>query len=116
MNPSLQVQVEALANEIQNATLPDKCKATAAWCLGQLPKLYQEFFQTSESRCCDQIAHLVSGMIKEFHTASSASADAKQLTASLPERFQALHEEFGLPHLTIKSPNPAPARTRSKAS
>jgi hypothetical protein len=115
MNPSLQEQLEALASEIQSATLPEKCKTTAAWCLGQLPKLYHEFFQTSESRCCDQISHLVTGMVKEFHTAGPGSAEAKQLAGSLPERFQSLHEQFGLPPLVIKSPGPAPTRPR-KAS
>ncbi|MGE3807881.1 MAG: hypothetical protein AB7K24_24720 [Gemmataceae bacterium] len=114
MNSALQEQIEALANEFKQATMPDKCKATAAWCLGQLPSLYRDFYETSESRHVEQIAHLVGGMVKEFQAATDCE-DAKQFAATVPDRFSSLHEEYGLPRLKLKLSSPTPTRSR-KAS
>src|SRR5262245_44462600 len=105
MDEAFEAQLTALGNEVKAAVIPDGCKQTAAWCFGQLPKLYVQFRQTNESRYVDAITHLVQGAVN----ALAACPQAQQLTTNMAARFQLLHEQHGLPALSLK-----PAKTSRK--
>jgi hypothetical protein len=112
MDEVLQAQLVALGDEVGAAAIPDGCKQTATWCLGQLPSLYAQFCQTSESRYGDAITRLVQGALKALGASSRACPEAQHLAARLADRFRHLHEQYGLPALPLKPVGASPARSR----
>ena len=60
MADALQVQLEALMDEVRAASIPSDSKHTVLWCLESLPTLYAKFCQTSESRYGHEITALIS--------------------------------------------------------
>src|SRR6266436_1569531 len=113
MDDAIQGQLTALGDEVLAASIPDGCKRTTAWCIGQLPALYAKFQATSESRYADEITRLVRGALKELVTSHKACPEAQQLAASVTARLGLLHEEFGLPGLNLKLPTTPTPRSRT---
>jgi hypothetical protein len=101
MGDTLTAQLAALADEVRAGALPDVCKHRVVWCLDQLPPLYANLRQTSESRHGAEITRLVEGMLKALVASQRVAPDAKQLGAGIVDRLQRLHEEFGLPGLNL---------------
>ena len=102
MDKPLQTQLAALGKKVRAAAVPDGCKQTVAWCIGQLPTLYAKFRQTSESRYGDEISRLVEGALKELATSKRACHEAQKLAANITDRLRLLHEKFGIPRLKLK--------------
>src|SRR5271166_1554507 len=102
MDRALHVQLTAIKNEIQAAAIPDACRETAHWYIGQLPALYSKFRQTNESRYGEEITRLVHGVLKELAEGMAAGPERQKRKMSIPDRLQRFHEEFGLPELNIK--------------
>jgi hypothetical protein len=115
MEETLQAQLTVLGNEVGALAIPDRCKQTAAWCLGQLPPLYAKFRQTSESRYGEEITRLVQGVVKELIQNKATCPEAQCLAASMTDRLRALHEQLGLPGLKFKPLGASASRGR-KAS
>ncbi|MCI0462697.1 MAG: hypothetical protein L0Z62_37585 [Gemmataceae bacterium] len=112
MDEAFQAQLTALGNEVRSAAIPDGCKQTAAWCLGQLPNLYAQFRQTSESRYGEAITRLVQGILKALAASQRACPEAQHLATRVTECFQILHEQYGLPALHLKPVGASPPRSR----
>jgi hypothetical protein len=112
MDDALQAQLTALGDELRAAAIPDGCKQTVTWCLGQLPRLYVQLGETSESRYGEAITHLVQGMLKALAESQRSSPEAQPLAARLIERFQLLHEQYGLPALHLKPVGASAPRSR----
>ena len=112
MDDALQAQLAALENEVRVVTLPEDCRHTALWCLGQLPALYAQFRQTSESRYAAEITRLVRGLLNELAKNQKACPEAQDLAATITDRLRLLHEQFGLPALDLKSSGASPPRPR----
>ena len=110
MDGAFQAQFAALGDEVVAAAIPEGCKQTAAWCIGQLPALYAKFRQTCESRYGEEISRLVQSLLKELATSQQTCPEAHQLAARIDDRLRLLHEQFGLPGLNLKVP---PSLTRS---
>ena len=100
MDEALQAQLTALSNEVRAAAIPDASKETATWCLGQLPNLYAQFRQTSESRYGEAITRLVQGILKALAGSQRVCPEVQHLVAHITDRFQLLHEQYGLPACT----------------
>jgi hypothetical protein len=115
MDEAIQAHFAGLGNEVQAAALPDGCKSTALWCIGQLPTLYTQFHQTNESRYGTEIVRLVQGVLKELAKSGKACPAAGPLATRLIDRLRLLHEEFGLPGLEFPLPTKSSPRSR-KAS
>jgi hypothetical protein len=81
MDGALQAQHAALGDEVVAAAIPEGCKQTAAWCIGQLPTLYGKFRQTCESRYGEEISRLVQWLLKELTTSQQTCPEAHQLAA-----------------------------------
>src|SRR4051812_33788851 len=93
MDTALQTAFGSLADDIKAAALPADRQQTALWCLGQLPTLYTKFRMTSESRYGDEITRMVQSVLKELLLQSKKTNPAAlELAATLPDRFQVLHE------------------------
>src|SRR5262249_32946102 len=113
MADALQVQLEALADEVRAASIPSEGKHTVLWCLESLPTLYAKFCQTSESRYGHEITRLVQGAFKELLQRKPMSLEAEQLAASIANGLQLLHEQLGLPELNVQLPCVSTPRARS---
>src|SRR5437879_66703 len=111
MGGSLQVQLGAMADEVQAAVISGDAKHTALWCIGQLPNLYAKFGQTNESRYGDEITRLVQGVLKPLVQSKSNSSDGQTLAVSISTRLRLLHEQLGLPELNLHSPRVAASRS-----
>ena len=112
MGGAIQVQLGALADEVQAAKISSDSKHTALWCIEQLPILYAKFGQTNESRYGDEITRLVKGVLKPLVQSKSTSSDGQTLAVNISNRLRLLHEQLGLPELNLHSPRVAAARSR----
>ena len=112
MDEAFQAQLAALGDEVVAAAIPEGCKQTAAWCIGQLPTLYAKFRQTYESRYGEEISRLVQWLLKELATSQQTCPEAHKLAARIDDRLRLLHEQFGLPRLNLKSLRPSPGHSR----
>jgi hypothetical protein len=112
MDEALQAQLTALGDEVGATSVPDDCKQTVAWCLGQLPSLYVQFRQTCESRYGEAITRLVHGIMKALAASQPACPEAQDLANHFTGRFRLLHEQYGLPALHLKPVGASPRRTR----
>jgi hypothetical protein len=115
MDDAIQAQLTTLGNEVGTAAIPDASRQKAAWCFRQLPALYAQFRQTSESRYGEEISRLVQGVLLELAALKGTCPEALPLAARVTERFRLLHEEFGIPKLNLKPLGASPTRSR-KAS
>ncbi len=116
MDEALQTQLAAMGDEVLLVAIPDDCKRTIRWCVEQLPSLYADFRQTSESRYINEITRLVQGMLKELTTSKKARPEAQRLAASITEQLRLLHEQFGLPGLKLTPLGAPPLRLRKAES
>ena len=115
MNEALQSRLAVIENDVSAAAIPDECRRTATWCIGQLSPLYAKFRETNESRYVEEITRLVRGILKELTATKKACPEAQQLAASITEQLRIFHEQFGLPRLNLKPLGASPLRSR-KAS
>jgi hypothetical protein len=118
MDEVLATKLALIWEEVRIAAVRAGCSHAALWSIGQLPTLYNQFHQTSESRFGEQITSLLQGVLQAFARSTRACPEAQQLSASLPDRLRLLHEQFGLPELRLKSPvaKPLPSRKPRPAS
>lgn len=112
MSEALQADLADIAVLVQEANLPEEQKRSAAWVIGQLPALYENFCRTYESRYGDEIVRLEQGILAQVGGQQSGQPVAE----SMAERFKGLHERLGLPLLNPKPPvrKAAPARKAAR--
>jgi hypothetical protein len=115
LDQALASLLAALRTEVQAAAISNEGKHTALWCLEQLPSLYTQFCQSSESRHGAEISRLLQAVLDGLVASKPLCLKAQHLAASIPERLRLLHDEFGLPVLNLKSPRASSRRSR-KAS
>jgi hypothetical protein len=116
MENAIQDSLVELGDQVRAAEIPNTSKQTALWCVDQLPTLYAKFRMTNESRYGDEISRLVQGALQELVSGQSANPATHELAASMRERLRLLHEQSGIPELNLKTPRPAPTRTRKAKS
>ena len=114
MVEELRAHFRVLEDEVQATAIPDDCKQSAAWCIGQLPPLYTLFRQTSESRYGEEITRLYQCVLKELTKGETDCPKAQRLVSSIPGRLQLLHEQLGLARLELKSPGPSPRARKAR--
>jgi hypothetical protein len=114
MVEELRAHFRVLEDEVQATAIPDDCKQSAAWCIGQMPPLYARFLQTNESRYGDEISRLFQCVLIELTKGETTCPKAQQLATSIPDGLHRLHEQLGLPRLVLKSPGPSPRRRRAQ--
>ena len=112
MADALQAQLEALADEVQAAAIPNDGKQTVLWCLEPLPTLYVQFRQTCESRYGQEITRRVQAVFKELLQCKPVCPESQQLAASIANRLRLLHEQLGLPELNMQPTRGSVPRSR----
>jgi hypothetical protein len=112
MESALQTAIIALRDQISMAAILTPGRHTAAWCVGQLPQLYVQYLQTSESRYGAEITRLLRGVLAELAKAEGGSIGSRE--AGIIDSFRLLHEELGLPALGLE-PSPVPKPRSRKA-
>ncbi len=112
MHADMQAHFKKLEDAVQATAVPDGRKQFIATSVGKLAALYVKFRETSESRYGDEITRLVQWILDELQ----ACPEARKLDADFREGLRLLHEQLGLPGLTLKLPAaaPKPPRTRKK--
>ena len=76
----------------------------------QLAALYTKSRQTNDSRYGDEISLLVQGILKDLQ----ACPEARQLDAAFRAKLRLLHEEAGVPALTLKPAPPAAGTKKAR--
>ena len=115
MDLALESLLAALRQEVRAVAISNDGKHTALWCLEQLPMLYVQFCQSSESRYGEEIRRLLQAVLNGLVAGKPVCPKAHKLAASIPDRLRLLHDAFGLPALSLKLPSASSPRSR-KAS
>jgi hypothetical protein len=112
MHETIQAHFQKLEDAVQTTAIPADRQEFIATSIRKLPALYTQFRQTNESRFGAEITRLVQWVLKELE----ACPEAQKLDADFREGLQLLHEELGLPGLTLKlsAPPPKPPKKRKK--
>ena len=110
MTKAFRSEIAGITSLVEAATLASDARHTVAWCLGQLPALYDQFCQTYESRYAEEILRLEQGVLGKL-----AETRCSSVRQALLDRLRLLHERFGLPALDFRLPPALPRRSR-KAS
>ena len=112
MHDMIQTHFAALQSVIEPTALTDERKQFVSTAIGKLTELYQRFRETNASRYGDEIARIVQSILRELE----ACPEARKLDASFRAGLHQLHEDLGIPKLTLKAAPPPPKPTRkSKA-
>jgi hypothetical protein len=89
-------ELATLRSVLEAADLPQDCRESALWCVGQLPELYRELARTYDSRHGDEILRLARGLMLKVGSHPVAGAVRVQLLG--------LHERLGFGELDLKPP------------
>src|SRR5262249_39601247 len=92
----------AVGGLVEAAEVPEAARQGLLWCVGQLPRLYQELVRTCESRYADEIGRVVGGVLKAL-AKDAAAAEA------VVARLRGMHERLGIPRIAF------PAQFRREA-
>jgi hypothetical protein len=102
----------ALRKEVRAAAISKDGKHTAIWCIEQLPRLYIQFRQTSETRYSEEISRLLQAVLDGLVASKPVCPKAQVHAASISNRLRLLHDEFGIPALKLRSPVASLPRSR----
>lgn len=105
---AFRAEVAGVTNRVEAAALADDARDTVLWCLGQLPALYDQCFQTYEKRFAEEILRLEQGVVGEL----AKSHRSSPLAEAVLERLRLLHECFGLPGSSFRLPQALSPRSR----
>jgi hypothetical protein len=107
-------ELTALGDLARTASLAPEAKQVTLYCMDQLPKLYEHFRRTNESRFCEELTSLSNTIVKRL-AEPNAGADATHVSCALVACLSELHERFGLAPVRYKGAAPLPAnRKRAK--
>ena len=82
----MQTELTAIRDLVYSARLTEQEKQTANWCLGQLPRMYQDFGQTYDSGLRLKILGLQRGVV----------GLVGKHVAGLQQHFDALNQVMGV--------------------
>ena len=94
-------ELAALRTQVQSARLADDVRHASLWCVDQLPKLYEDFFRTYESRFADAILGLARAVLKRLAEKGSGEG-ASRVAEAVVAQLGALHERLGLAPLALR--------------
>ena len=112
MHESIQTHFQDLEEAVRSTAVPSDRREAIAGLVGRLPALYTQFRDTNDSRWGEEITRVVQAVLKDLE----ACPEARKLDAAFRTKLSLLHEELGVPKLTLKSapPPPGPKKTRKK--
>ena len=107
MHEAVQAHFQTLQDAVETTAITTERKHINAGRIGRLADLYARFREGHESRYFDEINGLVRLVLRELE----ACPKAQNLDAAFRDKLMLLHEELGLPPLSLKSP-PTPRATK----
>jgi hypothetical protein len=110
MHADIQAHFLALVAAVQPTTIPAERKEVIARSVQRMPALYARLQETNESRYSDGITALVQGILMDLE----ACPEARKLGAAFREKLRQLHEETGVPQLTLKPAVPTKPRKKKR--
>ena len=112
MHESIQTHYKDLEAAVRSTAVPADRREVIAGLVRRLPALYTQFRETNESRWGEEITRVVQAVLKELE----ACPEARKLDAAFRAKLSLLHEELGVPKLTLKSAPkpPGPKKARKK--
>lgn len=117
MDAEVFIELDAIQKLVKTAALGDNARHSVAWCLGNLPALYQELARTYDDRYGSEIRRTVQAVLLKLAEKSPDSPDAPKVTEAVLSQLHALHERLGLQGLEFKPPakKKTPSRARKVA-
>jgi hypothetical protein len=101
-----------LESAIEATSLTDERKQFISKSVEKLSGLYEQFRETNESRFGDTITQVVQSILRELE----ACPEASKLDAQFREDLYSLHEQLGIPRLSLKPLKvPPKPKKRSKS-
>ena len=112
MHESIRTHFKDLEEAVRSTGVPADRREVIAGLVRRLPALYTQFRETNDSRWGEGITRVVQAVLKELE----ACPEARKLDAAFRAKLSLLHEELGVPKLTLKSapPPPSPKKARTK--
>ena len=112
MHESIRTHFKDLEEAVRSTGVPADRREAIAGLVRRLPALYTQFRETNDSRWGEEITRVVQAVLKELE----ACPEARKLDAAFRAKLSLLHEELGVPKLTLKSAPkpPSPKKTRKK--
>jgi len=98
-------ELEALHALAKKAKMSKVSKQITLGCMDQLPRLYEDFCRTNESRYGDSIAGLAQAILKQL-AEGELGAGARRVAEALVAQLGQLHERLGLAPLRLKIGTP----------
>lgn len=110
MHDTVKAHFNKLEKALRSTTIPEDRREVVSDSIRKLTDLYAQSAQSNESRFTDRIAVLVEVVLRELQTCPKA----QNLDADFRNGLRLLHEELGIPALTLK-PAPAPKKLKKIA-
>ena len=112
MHEAIQAHFQGLEDALRTTAVPADRQEVIAASVQRLAALYAQFRQTNDGRYGEQISRLVQGVLNDLQ----ACPQARKMDAPFREGLRLLHEELGVPGLTLKPapPPPSPRKARKK--
>jgi hypothetical protein len=112
MNESIQKHFRELEEAIRSTAIPAERREVITRLVRRLPALYKEFRETNDARWGAEITLMVQAVLKDMEVCP----EARKLDAAFREKLRLLHEELGVPKLTLKAApsRPVPKKPRKK--
>jgi hypothetical protein len=112
MHESIKAHFAELQTALEGTTLSDERKQFVASSVAKLAALYAQFRETNMSRFGDEISRLVQAVLHHLQECPEAS----KLDADFRHGLHSLHQELGIPRLSLKPVKvPPKPKKRSKA-
>ena len=112
MHEKIKSHFAELQASLEKTTLSDECKQSVARSVAKLALLYAQFRETNMSRFGDEISRLVQAVLGQLQECPEAS----KLDADFRHGLHSLHQELGIPRLSLKPVKvPPKPKKRSKA-
>ena len=96
----MDTDLQAIRDVVNAATLSDEARQTVAWCLDQLPKLYQELARTYDAKYSDDIRRLVQAILTQLSGPNTPGA--RRAADAVTLQVLAMHERLGIPTFGLK--------------
>ena len=111
MHESIRTHFKDLEEAVGSTAVPADRREVIAGLVRRLPALYDQFRETNDARWGEEITRVVQAVLKDLE----ACPEARKLDAAFRAKLSLLHEEWGVPKLTLKSASPpSQKKTRTK--
>jgi len=111
MHERIQTHFAALQASLESTAIAAPRMRWVSEEIEKLPSLYVLYRETNSSRFGDEICRRTQAILREM----MADPEASKLEADFREGLHSLHEELGIPKLSLKAPPPVKSKKAAKS-